>query len=32
MTKVKNESGVINTNLIEIRTIRDYYVQQYVNK
>ena len=32
MTEVKNESGVINTNLIEIRTIRDYYVQQYVNK
>ena len=32
MTEVKNESGVINTNLIEIRTIRDYYVQLYVNK
>lgn len=27
MTKVKNDSGVINTNLIEIRTIREYYVQ-----
>ena len=32
MTEDKNESGVINTNLIEIRTIRDYYVQLYVNK